>query len=275
MALNLDSMLEIVKKVDTLGDLQKICSLNSRMSELCESNKRSIFLAVVKNDNFRKSFFNRFDQIINEHGPNQRKFDELLKWYPIGKLFSGEDTFINDMQTEFYNVFVSEGATRSKFAKAIGMYLRLLFMPSNYVLNRIEVEVLFDLLEIFHKSSKFPLGKQYYHKLISFHFKKYKTMNKNKYRDNLNAFIKDIFITYALDPVYNQDFTKSLLKELYSFDKELVQKFVYKYMYAQLDPSDSVETEAFQDEHGINYELVRDVYNLLDIDSVRRKRVNG
>jgi hypothetical protein len=168
--LNFDIYTKIIKNVNSINDLVNICALNKDNRYYCKNYKKTIFLNLIKNKNFRRSFYKKFDDLIKIDRHSNVTFNsnwfnvmKLLQYYPIGEI----NTF-NSVQLDFINIF--ENRTNKNNIYAIDFilhyqyilqyYFKLLFYPSNYITNILtDAEILYELNKVIPNSDQIDIFK--------------------------------------------------------------------------------------------------------------------
>ena len=222
-----DIYTEILKHVESVKDLHKICILNTNLRKYCDLHKKSIYSYLMKNSNFSKNFYNLFDSFIKYDTTTPRedldkmnwyKIKKLLRFYPVGEM--SENSLINDLQVDFLNVFYNlthdEILNNQDILRDIFI---ILFYPSKSTFNedvvrRQDTNVFSDAL-ILYRIDKF-IGKfvdeKYRNKIIYIYIYHLNNIKSDEILDNLlESMMNEILDEYNVQ--YMSENLKILIKE--------------------------------------------------------------
>ena len=193
-----DIQTEIVKKVDNIIDLHNFCAANKEIKGYCDLHKKEIFKILLKKDNFKNDFFNRFDKLIKIDNKSKKEnlpwfeVKKLLRLYPVGEI--SDNQLLNNLQKDFINVFYNLTPNDILLYQSnLRNIFLLLFFPSEHTINvLIQAN---ELLKMDHFLREFIYYK-YANKLIYiyiYHLEKIKKIDKKMYYELQYDLIKDIF----------------------------------------------------------------------------------
>jgi len=204
-----DIYTEILKHIESVKDLHKMCIVNPNVKKYCDRHKKSIYSYLMKNSNFRDNFYNLFDSFIKNDNTtpkeeldkmNWYKIKKLLRFYPVGEM--SENSLINDLQVDFLNVFYNithdEILNNQDILRDIFI---ILFYPSGkgtLSSNDVFVKGTFDDALILYRIDKF-IGKfvdeKYRNKIIYiyiYHLNNIKSKDKELFYEILDNLLKSM-----------------------------------------------------------------------------------
>lgn len=243
----IDEILEILKNVETVKDYLNVCSLNKSIKNMCETYKKSIFLNLIKKKEFRKDYYDKFDDYLSDYDTNN--IINLLKIYPVGNFF--ENNKFNSYQIDFFESLKYKNHINSKSIYEQGIlhtylinYAHLLFFPPNYF--NIDLYTITSIKK---------------DKLILFYLISLKKINKDKYEETITDIILDIFSeTQNIHSKYTYKFLYKLVKiePSITFTVFTVIQSVVSSEYPEFILSlNTLESEEFADFFAENYETVK------------------
>lgn len=253
--MNSDALFEITKNVNDVKSLVIMCSLNKEMLELCRNHSKQVFLFLMKNANFRKSFYNTLETFINTH--NHSALLSLMKWYPVGKMFPEQYAYMNMLQTELLKDTSQQG-----FSKLFVF----LFYPTNYIKFSLE-----DILRCHITVMDNALWKENFFKIIGFHFS-----HANKFRKTQKLFNK-IINSIISDVNFFDSYTfENILDALFEGDATTLQLTLFKAIFEPVvsNTDISIDSIEIQDEYADKYDYIKKWYMKYALDGVRQKHMN-
>jgi hypothetical protein len=223
-----DIYTEILKHIESVKDLHKICIVNPNVKKYCDRHKKSIFSYLLKNSNFRDNFYNLFDLFIKNDNTtpkeeldkmNWYKIKKLLRFYPVGEM--SENSLINNLQVDFLNVFYNithdEILNNQEILRDIFI---ILFYPSG-------ADVFSDDALILYRIDKF-IGKfvdeKYKHKIIYIYI-----YHLNNIKSTFN---EDVVRRQGKDKELFYEILDNLLKSMMS---EIIDEYNVQFMSENLN----------------------------------------
>lgn len=176
-----DEIYEILKNVSSVKDYLNVCSVNKSIKNICLVYKKSVFISLIQKKEFRKDFYNKFEQYLEDY--NVDNIINILKIYPVGNFFKNEFSKFNTDQIQFYKFLNNKNHLHSesmsiqaiKHTYFLNMG-KLLFFPSNYIdFNLYMINTI--------KNDD----------LILFHLENLKHLNKKKYDEYIVKIVIDMF----------------------------------------------------------------------------------
>lgn len=254
--MNPDTLFEITKNVKDVKSLVLMCSLNSQILGLCQNYSKQMFLSLMRNSSFRKSFYDTTEEFIKTN--NFTALLSLMRWYPVGKLFPEHLSYMNVLQQELLK------HTTQPYFKQI---FQLLFYPSNYIqfdLHRIE--------EYFEYARKNPLFRDNFFKILTFHFShsnKFKNLQK-QFR-SLIEFILAYLVSDSIE--FGIEFLEQILDALFEADKTYFQLTLYTLIWKPSSELDiDIDSEEMQNIYAdpYDYTIIKKWYSKYGLDVARR-----
>ncbi len=268
--MNSDALFEITKNVKDVKSLVLMCSLNKDMLSLCQNYSKQVFLTLMKNATFRKSFFNTSQNFIKTQ--NFKALLSLMKWYPVGKMFPHKLNYMNLLQLELLN-------DTFKFSNCFLTLFKLLFYPTNYITFSLE-----ELTKCYKQLPQSSIHTHFFN-ILTFHFnnsnKFYKT--QKEFRQLVNRIVSHVHI------VSHQDIAifEKILDALFLADETSLQLTLFGAIFSpvvnnqfnanssSVQPVDitniSIDSEELQDEYADTYEFIKIWYKKYALDIVRQK----
>jgi hypothetical protein len=237
-----DSFLEILKNVKTVRDLLSMCSVNKVMFEYCEDNKRSLWRNLIKNMDFKRDYYRKFDFFLKHS--DYHSILKLLNIYSIDN-YEQQD-FLNNLYE-----FLQNNRRLDEYKEFnIKIYFKLLFYPPEFFKLRLSDIKYFDDDE---------------NMLIINYF-----LN-NPDKQILAGFVNDIINDHKRYPrgyMYLRELYKYLPEDISNFTTDVI----YNIIFEELDGNPfeyTPNTIEFQEIFGDVYEDIIQFYKLFNIEKYR------
>jgi hypothetical protein len=211
-----DIRYEIVKHVNTLNDLVHLCSSDKIFYVFCKSYKTHLYKQLIQKDQFKKSFFQKFEDYIERK--NSAGIAALLDWYPIGKYYN--NTSLNECQQEYISNLSQFIVLPHVFFKLIS---KLLFFPMDLYSSITHIDLALLYIYINQKQS-FPKLLLHFFNIIAFHMTQ---LHPDVFKTFAKATIQQAVTDQTLNPRQSA-FYIDLIDTMYKADKVYVQKRLLK-----------------------------------------------